>query len=86
MPVCGQPAAKTSENAPFLKKLLERRPETDLNKDGVLTMEEAQEARRRMQAEQRKRGEGRGAGAKRPPRPAPTHANMVKFMKKHFEE
>jgi len=77
LPVCGQPAAKTSENAPFLKKLLERRPETDLNKDGVLTMEEAQEARRRMQAEQRKRGEGRGAGAKRPPRPAPTHANVA---------
>ena len=73
----GQPAEKTSENAPFLKKLLERRPETDLNGDGVLTMEEAQEARRRMQAELRKRAEGRGPRAKRPPRPAPTHANVA---------
>lgn len=75
--VWGQPAEKTSENVPFLKKLLERRPETDLNRDGVLTMEEAREARRRIEAAERKRAKRRGPRAKRPPRPAPTHANVA---------
>jgi hypothetical protein len=66
--VCAQQKAKTSENVPLLKKLFERRPETDLNKDVVLTWAEAQEARRRMQRARQKRRPG--------PRRAPTHANV----------
>jgi acetyl esterase/lipase len=70
--VCAQPVAKTSENTPFLKRLLERRPETDLNEDGVLTMEEAQEARRRMQRAKRQPGRKPRGG----PKLAPTHADV----------
>jgi len=40
-PVLGQTKERTSENTPFLKKLLEGRPESDLDKDGILTLEEA---------------------------------------------
>jgi len=69
-PVYGQ-QQKTSENTPFLKKLLQKRPETDLNKDGVLTMEEAQQARRQMQRARQKQ-----AATRRPKKPAPTHADV----------
>lgn len=42
----GQQKQRTSENTAFLKKLLENRPDADLDKDGVLTFQEAQKARR----------------------------------------
>jgi len=64
-----QEKKRTSENVPVLKKLLERRPETDLNKDGVLTWDEAQEARRKMQAAQQ-------AAPKPARRPVPTRADV----------
>ena len=72
LPVWAQQPAKTSQNTRFLKVLLEKRPETDLNKDGVLTMEEAQEARRKMQ----KARQGRNAASGGPRKPAPTHADV----------
>ena len=64
LPVGAQQPEKTSENTPFLKKLLEKRPEADLNKDGILTLEEAQKAQRQ-------------AGQKRSAKPAPTHADVA---------
>lgn len=48
-----------------LKRLLERFPQADANRDGTLTMEEAQAYRARMQA-----GEGQ------PPAIAPTYADI----------
>jgi acetyl esterase len=60
---CAEQAAKTSENTPFLKSMLKQRPEADLNKDGVLTFEEAQAARRKMQQTLKKT--------------VPTHANVA---------
>lgn len=48
--VMGQESERTSENTPALKKLLERHQEADLNKDGVLTSDEAKRARRTAQA------------------------------------
>jgi hypothetical protein len=47
--VMGQERERTSENTPALKKLLERHKEADLNKDGVLTFDEAKQARRTAQ-------------------------------------
>ncbi|MFZ5829398.1 MAG: alpha/beta hydrolase fold domain-containing protein [Planctomycetota bacterium] len=41
-----RPEDQTSENTPALKRILERRPEADANKDGILTRQEAQAARR----------------------------------------
>ena len=38
--VSAQQNPKTSENTPQLKRMLEKRPETDLNKDGIVTWEE----------------------------------------------
>lgn len=52
---------RTSKNTPQLKTLLERRPETDLNKDGLLTWAEAQEARRKLQATRQKQDTARKA-------------------------
>ena len=73
-PAAGAPQqAKTSENTPMLKKLLERRPEADLDKDGVLTWEEAQKARRKTQgAAQKVRDAIVGALRRR----KPTEANV----------
>lgn len=73
--LCAEQEKRTSENTPKLETLLERRPETDLNKDGVLTWEEAQEARRRMQEARKREAAGRNArsGARKP---APTQANV----------
>jgi len=61
-----QLAEPTSENDPKLQKLLERRPEADLDKDGVLTLAEVRQAREQMK--QRK--------SKQPQKPAPTHPNV----------
>ena len=44
-----QNETRTSENTAILKTFLERRPESDSNKDGILTWEEAQAARKEMQ-------------------------------------
>ena len=63
---------RTSENTPALKKLLERHPEADLNKDGVLTFEEVQKAQERLK-QIRERGE---AARKRGPGIAPTEADV----------
>ena len=62
---------RTSENTDFLKTFLQRQPESDLNKDGVLTMEEAQAARRKMQNTQPNRDRSGNPG-----RPALTQANV----------
>jgi hypothetical protein len=50
-----QREARTSENTPQLKEILKRRPDSDLNQDGVLTMEEVREARKKQQANQKQR-------------------------------
>ncbi len=76
LPVCAGQQERTSENTPFLKKLLQNRPESDLDKDGVLTMEEAQKARRQMQNARRNQDASRSGGS-RQPRTAPTHANVA---------
>jgi len=65
----GQAAERTSENTPFLKKFLEKRPEADLNKDGILTLEEAQKARRSRQAQPNTR--------RRSANPPPTSADIA---------
>lgn len=65
-----QAKERTSENTPILKAFFERRPEADLNKDGILTWDEAQKARRKMQ-------EGRQKPGRKPSRgPAPTKAEV----------
>jgi len=46
---------RTSENTDLLKTLLERHPQADLNKDGILTFSEAQEAKQRAQELRQKR-------------------------------
>ena len=43
-----QQRERTSENTPTLQKMLEKRPETDLNKDGVLTLEEVKQSRQQQ--------------------------------------
>jgi acetyl esterase len=63
--VTAQQGQKTSENTPQLKRVLERHPDADLNKDGILTEEEAQEGRRRQRSEQQQ-----------PQKPPPTHADV----------
>ncbi len=76
-PAVGAPQEpRTSENTLFLKQMLERRPEADLDKDGVLTMEEARKARPKRQSAGQKLKAARDAvlGALR--KPAPTHANV----------
>lgn len=67
---------KTSENTPALKTLLERRPEADLNKDGVLTWDEAQQARRKMQEARRKQETARKTASRGGRGPAPTKADV----------
>ncbi len=62
---------RTSENTPQLKTLLARQPKADLNKDGVLTLEEAQGARRQMEAARAKQQATRPA-----PRVEPTEADV----------
>lgn len=56
-PPCAQaqPAAQTSENNAQLREGLKRFPEADANKDGILTMEEAQAFLARRQAAEKAR-------------------------------
>ncbi len=68
-PALAQRPERTSENTPPLKSILERRPESDLNKDGVLTIAELQEARNQLQTSQRQQ-------PLRTQKPAPTHAEV----------
>ena len=75
--LCAEQAAKTSENMPFLKNMLKQRPEADLNKDGVLTVEEAQEARRKKQEALKKRAASGIAALAAGRKPAPTRANVA---------
>jgi acetyl esterase len=74
--VQAQDREKTSENTPALKSLLERRPETDRNKDGVLTWDEAQEARQKMLEARQKQQSSRNAASPGDRGPAPTKANV----------
>ena len=71
-----QEKERTSENTAVLKTLLERRPETDLNKDGVLTWGEAQQARRRMQEARQKRDAAQNAASRGSRPPVPTKADV----------
>jgi len=66
-----QDQPRTSANTPWLKRVLERFPEADANKDGVLTRQEAQAHRSKT------RGRGRQRG-RRPAKHsvAPTHENV----------
>lgn len=68
-----QAKERTSENTPILKTFLERRPETDLNKDGILTWDEAQKARRKMQEASKKQNPTRKPASRGP---APTEAEV----------
>ena len=62
---------RTSANTPWLKRVLGRSPEADANKDGVLTLQEAQAHRSKT------KGKGRQKG-RRPAKHsvAPTHADV----------
>ncbi len=66
-----QQKERTSENTPQLKTILQRHPQADLNKDGVLTVKEAQETRRQMEVARDKLQATRGT-----PRVEPTEANV----------
>ncbi len=62
-------AEETSETNPRLKRWLERYPDADADKDGVLTMSEARAYRQKL-AEGRRRGGAQGQGVN------PTFANV----------
>ena len=66
-----QAKERTSENTPILRTFLERRPEAYLNKDGILTWDEAQKARRKMQQSRQKPGRKPASRG-----PAPTKAEV----------
>jgi len=68
------PQDRSSENDERLKRLLERFPQADADKDGVLTMEEARAFRNRLEQWRRQRQERQRAAEKS--RPAPTHADV----------
>ncbi len=70
MPIVAQPAGRTSENTPQLKEILRRRPESDLNQDGVLTVAELIEARKKQNGTAKQK-------PVRPPKQAPTHADVL---------
>ena len=59
-----QQTETSSENTPWLQKMLENRPELDLNKDGILTKEEA-----RNNPDRKKNQQGPGI--------LPTHTNVL---------
>jgi acetyl esterase len=70
-------AQRTSENTPLLKQLLEKYPDADANKDGILTEEEARAYQAKMQ--QGKKQEGKKQEGRKLPikyEIAPTHANI----------
>jgi len=58
---------QTSENNDRLRQFLQRSPGADADKDGVLTLQEAQAFNRRRQQ----------AGRQQQPRPEPTHADVA---------
>lgn len=64
------PSQRTSENTPALKTFLERRPEADANNDGILTLAEAQQARRAAQQNQANRNRAQANAIR------PTKANV----------
>ncbi len=68
---------RNSGNTPQLKTILDRHPETDLNKDGVLSMEEARRARQRMEATRKKQQAARGVANKQSPHIEPTKAEVA---------
>lgn len=82
---------KTSENDEKLARALAKRPEADLNKDGVLTMAEVQEYRKKSQQDRsRQANKKTRTRPERPAKPEPTHvdisygpskANMIDFWK-----
>lgn len=65
-----QREARTSENTPQLREILKRRPESDLNKDGILTLEEVREARKKQQSRQKQQ-------PARAPKTPPTYADVL---------
>lgn len=67
---------RTSQNTPALKALFERRPDADLNKDGVLTWDEAQLAKRKMQEARQKQQAARRAPGRGRQGPPPTKADV----------
>lgn len=72
-----QEDARTSENTPILKAMFERRPDADLNKDGVLTWSEAQTARQKMLEARKKTESARAAARTKPQGLAPTKADVA---------
>jgi acetyl esterase/lipase len=76
-PVLGQQKQQTSENTPFLKKLLESRPEADLDKDGILTLEEARQARRNRPARKADEPRPQDIAQRRFGNSSPTFANLA---------
>jgi acetyl esterase/lipase len=60
--------AQTSNDNARLREYLQQHPEADANKDGVLTMQEAQAHRRQTQ---------QGQARPQPQRPQPTHADVA---------
>ncbi len=65
---------RTSENTPQLADMLKRLPAADLNKDGILTQDEARQSRQQMQAKQAARGVKRDIS--RAPNVPPTKADV----------
>ncbi len=70
-----QRAERTSENSTDLQEMLERRPEADLNKDGILTAEELQAARKERTAARKARA--REGVQKKPGKPKPKLADVA---------
>ena len=82
---------RTSENAPALKKLLERHPEADLNKDGILTLEEVRKSQDRVKQLRQRREATRNRGPAIVPTEAdvaygPHERNVLDFWKAESDE
>ena len=71
-----QEGEKTSENVPALKKLLQRCPDADLDKDGILTWDEAQAARKKMLEQREQRPSERDDSTRRRQTLTPTKADV----------
>lgn len=75
--VCGQAPARTSENHEGLKKALERFPQADANRDGILTREEAEAfIKKRAEAKEGRQGAGRPEPARADVRYGPHERNV----------
>ena len=57
--------SRSSEDTPALKEALEKFPEADANGDGILTLEEAREYRKKAQGPKRGQGAPHAAGERR---------------------